>query len=575
MMMRKQLTIAIGQYSQAGRKAVNQDFHGAYIPKAPLLSSKGISLALADGISSSQVSQIASATAVQGFLQDYYCTSDTWSVKKSGHRVLSALNSWLFAQTRQSPDRYNKDKGYVCTFSAIIFKSNTAYLFHCGDSRIYRLCANGLEQLTQDHRHYLSNTESYLTRALGIHNTLDLDYQAIAVERGDIFILATDGVYEYLTPQIVMQQLQHQPDDLGEVAQQLVEYAYQQGSADNLTLQIARVDELPAQNIEEVQQQLSAFAPLPKLQPRMQIDDYRIIRALQFSSRSHVWLAEDCHSQQKVVLKTLSTELREHATSIENLMMEDWIAKRLDNAHVLKAMHTQRPRQYLYIITEYIEGQTLTQWMQDHPAPDVATVRRIVVQIAQGLQAFHRQEMVHQDLRPDNIMIDQQGTVKLIDFGSTKVAGINEIVLRNDGLVGTMQYSAPEYFLGHSGDKRADIFSLGVITYQLLSGQLPYGHAICKTSDPRSQGRLRYRSLAVEGSRVPGWVDYAIQTATAVKPLQRYSEVSEFLYDLQHPNARYLKRERPPILQRNPVAFWQGLSFCLSIVIVLLLLTAG
>ena len=132
--MAKKLAITVGQYSDAGRKPANQDFHGVYTPDEPQLSSKGIAAAIADGISTSKVSQVASETAVTGFLSDYYCTSDAWSVRKSALRVLHATNSWLYSQSRKSPDRFNRDKGYICTFSALVIKSRNAHIFHCGDT---------------------------------------------------------------------------------------------------------------------------------------------------------------------------------------------------------------------------------------------------------------------------------------------------------------------------------------------------------------------------------------------------------------------------------------------------------
>src|SRR5215470_9285866 len=103
--MARQLAISLGQWSDKGRKEINQDFHGALIPNEPLLSMKGIAVVLADGISSSNVSQIASESAVKSFLTDYYCTSESWSVKTSAHRVLAATNSWLNAQNRRSQYR--------------------------------------------------------------------------------------------------------------------------------------------------------------------------------------------------------------------------------------------------------------------------------------------------------------------------------------------------------------------------------------------------------------------------------------------------------------------------------------
>src|SRR6187549_2025048 len=120
--MAKHLKVSTGQYSDKGRKTQNQDAHGVLVPREPLLQVKGICVALADGISSSQVSQAASQAAVATFLEDYYCTSEAWSVKTSAERVIAATNSWLHAQTHSSQFRYEKDSGYVCTFSAVVLK---------------------------------------------------------------------------------------------------------------------------------------------------------------------------------------------------------------------------------------------------------------------------------------------------------------------------------------------------------------------------------------------------------------------------------------------------------------------
>ena len=154
--MSKYLKVSTGQHSDKGRKPSNQDFHGYTMPTEPRLGMKGIAFAMADGVSSSDVSHIASETAVKSFLDDYFCTSEAWSVRKSAERVLTATNSWLHAQTRNSPYRYEKDKGYVCTLSALVLKGSMAHLFHVGDTRIYRLRDKALEQLTNDHRLWLS-----------------------------------------------------------------------------------------------------------------------------------------------------------------------------------------------------------------------------------------------------------------------------------------------------------------------------------------------------------------------------------------------------------------------------------
>lgn len=568
------LTISLGQYSRQGRKAVNQDFHGAYTPPEPQLSLKGIAIALADGISSSNVSDIASKAAVSGFLADYYCTSETWSVKKSAQRVLMATNSWLHAHTRQSQYRFDKDRGYVCTFSALIIKSSSAHVFHVGDSRIYRLRDNSLEQLTDDHRLWVSPDKSYLSRALGINQQLEMDYQALSVEKDDVFVLATDGVYEFASPQVIINTINQQQDDLQAAAKTIIDAAYENGSDDNLTLQIVRIDALPAQDADSIHRQLTELPAPPQLEARMPFDGYTIIDKVHASSRSHVYLATDNDSNTQVILKTPSIDLRDDPLYLERFLMEDWIARRIDSPYVLKPCPQTRQRRYLYIATEYIEGQTLAQWMIDNPKPELESVRRIVEQIAKGLRAFHRMEMLHQDLRPNNIMLDNSGTVKIIDFGSTQVAGIQEMASpgERNNLLGTAQYTAPEYFLGENGSVRSDIFSLGVIAYQMLCGQLPFGLEVAKARTRSAQMKLSYRSILADDRAIPAWVDEVLKKAVHPNPYRRYQELSEFIHDLRYSNPALLNKTRPPLLERNPVLFWQCVSLILTLTVLGLLL---
>jgi serine/threonine protein kinase/serine/threonine protein phosphatase PrpC len=571
--MSEYLQVAVGQASDKGRKSVNQDFYGVYIPHEPQLGTKGIAVAIADGISSSDVSHIASQAAVTGFLEDYFCTSEAWSVKKSVQRVLTATNAWLYAQTRQGRDCYDKDRGYVCTLSALVIKSTTAHLFHVGDTRIYRLRDGELEQLTNDHRLWISPEKSYLSRAMGIDSHLELDYRTLSLEIGDVFLSATDGVYEFVSSTDIINAFNKADEDLDTLAKTIVDQAFQQGSDDNLTLQIVRIDDLPAQDNNELFLSMSDLPFPPLLEARMVFDGYTIIRPLHASSRSHVFLAKDKDSDTQAVIKIPSIDLRNDPAYLERFMMEDWIAKRINNPHVLKPCAQTRKRSFLYVVTEFIEGQTLAQWMLDHPKPDLETVRGIVEQIGKGLRAFHRMEMLHQDLRPANVMIDNSGTVKIIDFGSTQVAGVEErlTAAKSNHLMGTAQYSAPEYFLGESGTPRSDLFSLGVIAYQMLTGKLPYGAEVAKCKTRAAQNKLRYDDIRFDQPAIPAWVDDAICKAVNPNPWKRYEEVSEFLFDLRHPNQAFLNKHRPSLLERHPLAFWKGVSLMLAILVIVLL----
>ena len=572
--MAKQLRVSIGQSSDKGRKKINQDFHGACVPKEPLLTSKGVAIGLADGISSSDVSQHASEIAVKGFLDDYYCTSESWTVKTSVQRVLKATNSWLYLQTRNSPYRYSPDRGYVCTFTTLIIKSNTAHIFHVGDTRVYRVSGQNLEKLTEDHRLWVTKDKSYLRRALGMKDRLDLDYQSLVLDEGDLFILATDGVYEFVQDKFITETIQTHQNDLDQAAKQIIEEALSQGSDDNVSIQIVRIDQLPQQEVDEVYQKLTTLPFPPELQARMDFDGYRIVRELQKSHRSHIYLAVDIDTDEQVVIKVPSIDLRGNPEYLERFLMEEWVARRINSPHVLKPSQQNRKRNFLYIVTEYINGKTLKQWMIDHPKPDLETVRNIIEQVATGLRAFHRQEMVHQDLRPDNIMIDDTETVKIIDFGSVRVAGLTELEspIEQETVLGTALYTAPECFLGESGTARSDQFSLGVICYQMLSGEHPYGIQAAKAHTLAEQKRLQYRSMLNKDREIPAWVDETIKKAVHPEPNKRYDEISEFLFNLRQPNKAFLNKSRPPLMERNPVIFWQGVSLILAVVVVILLI---
>jgi serine/threonine protein phosphatase PrpC/predicted Ser/Thr protein kinase len=567
------LKVSVGQYSSKGRKPANQDFHGVRIPEEPLLSLKGVCLALADGISSSDVSQVASQTAVDGFLEDYYCTSEAWSVKTSGERVLGATNSWLYSQSLGREDRYDRDKGYVCTFSALVLKSTKAHLFHIGDARIYRVQGDTLEQLTDDHRIRISDEKSFLGRALGAAARLDIDYRALPIEEGMIFLLATDGVYEHVSEALIVDAVRRHAGDLDVAAEAIASAAYEGGSQDNLTVQLARIEALPRQSAGELVQELSELPFPPLLEPGMSFDGYVITRQVHASQRARVYLAMDRLTRANVILKVPAIEVREDEAHFERFLIEEWVARRINSAHVLKPCVQTRKRNFVYLVSEYIEGQTLRQWMLDHPAPHIEVVRGIVEQIARGMLAFHRFDMLHQDLRPENILIDGSGTVKIIDFGSVRVAGIAEIesAVEQPSILGTEQYTAPEYFLGEAGTPRSELFSLAVISYEMLSGRLPYGTRVPKLRSKEAQRTLIYDSVLDPAREIPAWVDDALKKAVHPNPDKRYQELSEFIYDLRHPSKAFLSKTRQPLIERNPVAFWKGVSAILLVIIILLL----
>ncbi|PRY77763.1 serine/threonine protein kinase [Yoonia maritima] len=559
------LGISIGQYSSTGRKPQNQDFHGALIPTGPALALKGVTLAVADGISSSAVSAEASEIAVKSLLTDYYATSDAWTVKTSALQVIAATNAWLHGQNSTVSDI---NAGRVCTLSTLILKGREGHILHVGDSRVQRLSGTSLEPLTDDHRMTVSPEQTFLARALGAGPEVKVDYRRVPLSKGDIFLLTTDGVHDVIEGSDVNSILQ-EAADLDSAAKKIADLAFNRASDDNLTVQILRVDQLPAPGVNL--QMEATQLPIPPLPGAGDIiDGFRIVRSLHATARSHVYLAI-APSGMRVALKIPATETAQDGSYLNRFMLEEWIARRLSSPHVLSAAKVPEHRSALYVVTEYVEGATLRQWMTDNPKPSLDQVRGIITQIATGLRAFHRREMIHQDIRPENIMIDNDGTVKIIDLGSASVAGVEEAAPGTLGAMpGTYQYTAPEYLSGDAISWRSDQYALGVIAYEMLTGRLPYGTQVARIRSRRDQMALHYQAARDEYTGVPDWMDTALHKMLHPDPIKRYDALTECVADLKRPSNSWISAHQRPLMERNPLRFWQGLCAILALLCITL-----
>lgn len=550
--------ITIAQASVAGKKACNDDSYGVLVPEGSLLSCKGIAMAIADGMSSSEAAKEASETCIKSFLSDYYDTPDSWTVQTAVGRVLSATNRWLQAQ---SNSRFNSDTGMASTFSGAILKGGKLHIFHVGDSRIALVRDGSLQSLTRAHQSRDADGRYLLSRAMGADLHLDVDVQSLAAETGDILMFSTDGFHEHVKDQEILAAIQESAS-LQDACEGLVTRALAAGSPDNVTCQLVHINNLGAKDKDARLYSIANLPFPPDLQADQKIGGYRIVRELHASPRSQVYLATDELSGQKVALKTPSDNFNDDPMYLEFFAREEWVGQTISNAHVARSIDPSQPRQFLYTVLEYVEGQTLGQWINDRELPKPAEVRGIIEQVVTGLRAFHRKEIIHQDLKPDNIMIDNDGTVKIVDFGSVRVLGIEEADIGHvpEHALGTAAYSAPELILGHKAKRASDLYSLATITYEMLTGRLPYKKAL---TNKRAIDRARYQPAHLINPNVPAWLDGALETALSIDPAARQTTLSEFLSDLKVPKERY-KKEGKPLMQRDPLLFWKGLSALLA-----------
>lgn len=567
-----ELRVRYGQATSAGVKPQNEDCLGIQIPDSDLLATKGLVVVVADGVSAAEAGKEASELCVKNFINDYFSTPETWEVKTAAHRVLVSLNRWLFSKGQSLAD---ERRGYVAAMSAVVLKGRSAYLFHVGDTRVYRFRDGALEPLTQDHHTWVSSETCYLSRAMGMGINLDIDFRKTAMESGDVLFLSTDGVHEHLKSADIVAKLTDDATEPDVLCQQLIDQALANGSRDNLSCQILRLDDLPEGSSKDIYDALSRLPFPPDLKVGTSLDGYQVESVLHESSRSQLYLVRDSETGKRMTMKTPSVNFGDDAAYIERFIMEEWIGRRIDSAHIVKTLEKTRTPQCLYYLMEHVEGKTLAQWMVENPSPEIGVVVGMVQQIVDGLRTLHRRETLHQDLKPDNIMIQSDGVVKIIDLGSAFIAGIHEtdVPFERDQNLGTMKYSAPEYKLSRRPNTRSDQFALAMIAFELFTGGQgsPYGDKFADAQTLRDFSAMRYQPAARYNPLVPAWVDGALKKALSINSELRYEVLSEFVADLKQPNAQFLESGNLPLIQRDPLRFWKGLSAVLATLVVVLL----
>jgi protein phosphatase len=379
----------------------------------------------------------------------------------------------------------------------------------------------------------------------------------------------TDGVYEFIDMQLISEMLQQQPY-LDLIAKSIVELALSRGSQDNLSIQIIKVEQLP----EEKSFQMKPDVLFPQqLSHGDLFEGYRIDKILHQNHRSSLYLAHDESTQNQLVIKTLSVDLQDDLKAVEQFQLEDWVSKRLKHENLLQCYPHKGSKKFLFQSYEYLQGESLSRWLHRQKTDlSLEQLLPVIEQVSKALNAMHRLEMLHQDVRPENVMLLEPADamkVKLIDYGSTAVRGLVELNPKHaDVPLGTLAFMAPEYFIGHSPSVKSDQFSLAVMSYYLLTRQLPYGTDLARCKTEKALKQVRYHSLHEYRPDLPHALDSIFKKALSISPEQRYEVLSAFIYDLKHPELKFQKSGPRPLIEKHPVTFWQC---CTAILFILLL----
>ena len=573
--MTQNLHIDIGQYTTQGIKAHNEDSVGVFVPEDNhQLVNKGICGLLADGVSTAEAGKQASELSIRQFIEDYYKTPDTWSVQHAGEQILGGINLKLF---RLSDVYRSEGKGYLCTFSSVVVKSRTAHIFHVGDSRVYLYRRGDLTQLTQDHSVFIGKSNAVLSRAVGMDTQIHTDYQSVPVEEHDILLCTSDGVHDFLD-ELQISRVLAGSGNSEEKAKQLCDLALENKSDDNISAVILDIKQLSSENIDDFNARLTRLPFPPALEVGMKLDGFEVIEEIYASSRSQLYKVKDMESGQVMVMKTPSINFEEDNHYIDRFIQEEWVGKRIRSPYVVKVVNLNREKHFLYYLLEWVDGETLSKWIKKNPLADPTTLMNIVEQIAAGLRAFHKNDSTHQDLRPSNIMINDDNKIKIVDFGSVYVAGIAEVFkpIQHSGALGTASYADPLYLQGRNPGVQGDLYSLGTIAYELFTQKLPYGDAIEECTTNMDFDRLRYKSATKYNAIIPVWFDRALETSVKFNTQERYRNIRDFIKDLKSPNPEFLRDDPKVEYTKSPLLFWQMLSvFWIAMLILMVMLFSG
>lgn len=568
---------SIATHTDAGsKKSINEDAIGFRVPDAALLTTKGAVTVVADGVSSAEAGKEAAHRSVEAILDNYFKTPELWSVKHSVQKTLTTLNSELYDLGREMP---NEARGYICTLSMVVLKSRLAYLFHVGDSRIYRLSAvdGTFKQLTRDHVASISNDKQYLIRAMGMDTTLNIDASTVELNQGDIFYLDSDGVHDFLDDEQIRAVIEQGQENLDLACKTMVERALAAGSDDNISCAILRIDNLGVEEKNDFSERLTKLPFPPELRPGLKIDDYEVLEELWASERSQLYFVRNVETGKELVMKTPSATYDDDPAYIERFIAEEWIGSRITHPGVVHIEPSvPGSKHFLYYLMEKVPGITLQKWVEQNPEPRPSVVADIILKIAEGLHAMHAEQVVHQDLKPGNIMLLPDGSIKIVDFGAVYAPGLQEIFnpFEEEIALGTLDYADPSYRFGINTFIKGDIYSLAVIAYEMFTGgQLPYGRRMerCKTLEDFYA--LQYVPSYSHREIIPLWFDKALEKGCKNDPAERYTSLDEFMQDLQHPNPEFLKDSQVNKTEGNTVFFWKILSFLwLAVLLVVLVL---
>jgi tRNA A-37 threonylcarbamoyl transferase component Bud32 len=258
---------------------------------------------------------------------------------------------------------------------------------------------------------------------------------------------------------------------------------------------------------------------------------YRLEAKLGSGGMSTVYLASDETLDRPVAVKVMHREMSEQEDQLQRFRQEARAVAKLSHPNVVSVIDAGEDGGYPYIVFEYVKGETLKQRIARVGALDVQDAIAYAIEVARGLSVAHARNMVHRDIKPQNVLIDEEGRAKLTDFGISRQLE-QDGVTATGRVLGTTDYVAPEQAMGHGVDPRSDVYSLGVVLYEMLVGQVPF-HADSQVGVAMKHVNEELPDVQRRRPEVSAAVALVVERATAKNPDERYQSIAEMIDDLE------------------------------------------